>query len=193
MKRFVVILTSVTLCAFISSNVFAQSHLALRGIGVKIGMVDPEDVDTALEIGLIADLGTITPNVSLESHVNYWSIKNDIPGGGEVFARDFVFGLKGKYMFSISNPVIKPFAGAGLGFHILRSGVDIPAVYYGGIMIMPPVSESDTEIKVGLDIGGGIQGDINQSWAIQGETWYSIVSDISQLSLQIALLYKLGG
>ncbi len=193
MKQFTVILISVTLCAFISSNASAQSNLALRGIGVKIGMVDPENVDTAFEIGLIADLGTITPNVSLESHVNYWSIKNDITGGGEVFVRDIVFGAKGKYMFSMSNPVIKPFAGAGLGFHILRSGVDIPAVYYGGIMIMPAVSESDTEIKIGLDIGGGIQGDINQSWAILGETWYSIVSDISQLSLQIALLYKLGG
>lgn len=192
MKQFIVILISVTLCAFISSNAIAQSNLTLRGIGVKIGIVDPEDVDTALEIGFIADLGTITPNVSLESHVNFWSIKNDIPGGGEVHVRDIVFGVKGKYMFSISNPVITPYAGAGLGFHILSSGVDIPAVYFGGEMIMPAISESDTEIKIGLDIGGGIQGDINQRWAIQGETWYSIVSDISQLSLQIALLYKLG-
>jgi hypothetical protein len=193
MKLLAVILVSVILCTLISSNAFAQSNLALRGIGVKIGMVDPEGVDTAFEFGLVADLGTITPNVSLESHVNFWSVKNDIAGGGEVSVRDFVFGAKGKYIFSTVNPVIKPFAGAGLGFHILRSGIDIPAIYYGGSMIMPAVSESDTEIKIGLDIGGGILGDINQSWAVQGEAWYSIVSDINQLSLQIALLYKLGG
>ena len=88
---------------------------------------------------------------------------------------------------------IKPFAGAGLGFHILRSGVDIPATYYGGSMIMPATSASDTEIKIGLDIGAGILADISHSWAIQGEAWYTAVSDISQLALQVGVLYKLGG
>lgn len=193
MKQLTVVLISVVLCAFIFSNAFAQSDLALRGIGVKIGMVDPEDVDTAFEFGLFADLGTITSNVSLESYVNFWSIKNDITGGGELLVRDFVIGAKSKYVFSTASPIIRPFAGAGLGFHILKSGVDIPATYFGGSMIMPAVSESDTEIKIGLDIGAGILADLNQSWAIQGEAWYSVVSDISQLSLQVGLLYKLGG
>jgi hypothetical protein len=193
MRQFAVILIAVAMCAFTSSDLFAQSNLDLRGIGVKIGMVDPEDVDAAFAFGFVADLGTITPHISLEPHVNIWSVKNDITNGGEVLVRDIVLGAKGKYIFSTSRPAVKPFAGAGLGFHILRSGVDIPAIYYGGSMITPAVSESDTEIKIGLDIGGGILGDINQNWAIQGETWYSIVSDISQLSLQVALLYKLGG
>ena len=60
-------------------------------------------------------------------------------------------------------------------------------------MITPAVSESETEIKIGLDIGGGVLADLNQNWAIQGEAWYSIVSDISQLALQVGILYKLGG
>jgi hypothetical protein len=193
MKRFAVILLSVTLCALVTSNALAQSSLALRGIGLKIGMVDPEDVDATFAFGLVADLGTITPDITLESHINIWSITNDMTGGGEVLVRDIVLGAKGRYMFSTSSPSVKPFAGAGLGFHILRSGVDIPAMYYGSTMIMPAISESDTEIKIGLDIGGGILGDINQNWAIQGEAWYSIVSDISQFSLQIGMIYKLGG
>lgn len=193
MKRFAVLLTSVILCAFISSTACAQSNIAMRGIGIKIGMVDPEDVDATFQFGLVADLGTITSNVSLESYMNFWSIKNGMMGGGEVIVRDIAIGAKGKYIFSIANPAIKPFAGGGLGFHILRAGVDIPAVYYGGSMIMPAISESDTEIKIGIDIGGGIRGDISQKWAVQGEAWYSIVSDFSQLSLQIGLLYKFGG
>ena len=193
MRRFAVLLISVILCACISSAACAQSAIAMRGIALKIGIVDPEDVDSALQLGLAADLGMITTNVSLESYMNYWSVKYDMMGGGEVVVRDLVFGAKGRYMFTTANPAIKPFAGAGLGFHVLRSGVDIPAIYYGSTMLMPATSESDTDIKIGIDIGGGILGDINQKWAVQGEAWYSIVSDISQLYLQIGMLYKFGG
>ncbi|UCF04132.1 MAG: outer membrane beta-barrel protein [bacterium] len=192
MKRVTVVLISLVLCAFISSNAFAQSNLAFSGIGVKIGLVDPDDVDAALEFGIFTDLGRITSSISLESYVNFWSKTEDITGGGEFYVRDFIIGAKSKYIFSTANPTIRPFAGAGLGFHILQSGVDIPAIDLGGGMIIPAVSEDDTEIKIGLDIGGGILVDLNQSWAIQGETWYSIVSDISQIAIQVGLLYKLG-
>ena len=191
MRKVTVLLVSLILCAFIFSNASAQSNLVLKGVGAKIGLVDPEDIDAVFQFGLFTDMGNITPSIALESYINFWSKTDDLLGGGEVYVRDLVIGAKGKYLFSTANPTIRPYAGAGLGFHILKSGVDIPARYYGGSLLAPAISEDDTEIKVGLDMGTGISLDINQKWAIQGEAWYSIVSDISQLAIQVGILYSL--
>ncbi|NIM65341.1 MAG: outer membrane beta-barrel protein [Candidatus Latescibacteria bacterium] len=192
MKQVTAVLVFFALSSLALSGAYAQADLALKGVGFRIGLVDPEDVDATISFGFFADLGHVSSNVALETYFDFWTKSEDVLGGGEVSARDFVIGAKAKYIFPVSNPRIRPFAGGGLGFHVFTAGVDIPAIDYGGGFIAPAVSEDDTEIKVGLDMGGGIAFDINPGMAMLTEAWYTVVSDISQLSVKVGMMFRLG-
>lgn len=191
MKRVTAVILSLVLCAFVVSTASAQANLGLRSIGFGLGVVDPEDIDMTVSFGFYGDLGTIRPNLHLETYLGYWQQTEDIIGGSEIFVRDFAAVMRGKYIFEVLSPSVKPFAGAGLGFHVVSAGIDVPAMDLGGGLIVPGYSEDDTEIKLGLDLGGGMIFDVSQSFAIQTEAWYSAVSDVSQLSLRAGLIFKL--
>jgi opacity protein-like surface antigen len=192
MKKVTVFVMSAVLCAFVVSAASAQTSLGLRSIGFGVGVVDPEDVDMTVGFGFYGNLGYLHPNVNLESFVGYWQQTEDMVGGGEVVVRDFAMVMRAKYMFDITNSTIRPFAGGGLGFHVVNAGIDVPDMDIGGL-IVPGYSQDDTEIKLGLDLGGGMLFDINPGVSILTDAWYSIVSDVSQLSLRAGIMFKLGG
>lgn len=191
MKRVSAALVAVAFCTLIAANASAQANLSLRGIGLKVGVVNPEDLDAALGLGLVLDLGTIHPNIAFESYAGYWSQTEDFYGA-EYGVRDFSIGAKGKYMFKTSNPTVQPYAGAGLGLHILNAHADTDAVYFGGTLLYPASSVSDTETKIGLDLGGGLRIDRGSQFSFFGEGWFSVVSDISQFSLMVGAEYMFG-
>jgi hypothetical protein len=62
-------------------------------------------------------------------------------------------GGKVKYMFQTTNPTIQPYAGAGLGLHILDLHGETPPMYFGGSLLFPGQSYDDTDVKLGLDLG----------------------------------------
>lgn len=191
MKRVSMAMAAVAFCTLFAADASAQASLSLRGIGLKAGVVNPEDLDTALGVGLILDLGTIHPNIAFETYTGYWSqTENDF--GVDVGVRDLSFGAKGKYMFQTSNPTVQPYAGAGLGLHVMTAHADIDAVYFGNTLVFPGSSESNTEVKVGLDLGGGLRYDRGSQFAFIGEGWFSIVSDVSQFSLMVGAEYMFG-
>jgi hypothetical protein len=74
----------------------------------------------------------------------------------------------------------------------MSAHVDTEPVYFGGSLIYPGTSVSDTETKIGLDLGGGLRIDRGSQFAFIGEGWFSIVSDISQFSLMVGLEYMFG-
>jgi len=191
MKRVSTALAVAALCTLLAADASAQANLSLRGIGLKVGVVNPEDLDAALGLGLIFDLGTIHPNIAFESYTGFWS-QTEEAYGVEFGVRDFSFGAKGKYMFQTSNPTLQPYAGAGLGFHIMNAHADIAPVYFGSTLVYPGSSESDTELKLGMDLGGGLRIDRGSQFSFFGEGWFSIVSDISQFSLMIGAEYMFG-
>ncbi|MDH4037728.1 MAG: outer membrane beta-barrel protein [Candidatus Krumholzibacteria bacterium] len=190
MKRLSALLAAVAICTAIATNASAEANLALRGIGLKAGVVNPEDISSTLGFGLVADLGTVHPNVALESYAGYWS-QTESEFGAEVGVKDFSFGSKAKYMFTTSNPSMQPFAGAGLGLHIVNAHVDVPGFSFGGITY-PGTSASDTEVRLGLDLGGGLRIDRGSQFAFLGEAWYSAVSDVSQFSVMVGAVYMFG-
>ncbi len=192
MKRLTVVLLSLAFCMLVASTASAQADLGLRSIGVGLGIVDPEDIDMTISFGFYSDLGTIRPNLHLETYLGYWQQTEELLDGMEVCIRDFAAVMRAKYTFDLANPTIKPFAGGGLGFHFVNAGIDIPPMDVGGLLT-PGYSEDDTEIKVGLELGGGMLFDVWQSTAIQTEAWYSVVSDVSQLAIRASVVFKLGG
>lgn len=191
MKRVSAALAAAAFCTLLAVDASAQANLAPRGIGLKVGVVNPEDLDSALGIGLIFDLGTIHPNIGFETYAGYWS-QTEEDFGAEVGVRDFSFGAKAKYLFQTSKPSLQPFAGGGLGLHVLNAHADIDPVYFGNTLVFPGSSDSDTEVKVGLDLGGGLRYDAGSQFAFFGEGWFSIVSDVSQFSLMIGAEYMFG-
>ncbi len=127
MKRVSVALVAMAICTLLASQASAAANLALRGIGLKAGVVNPEEVDMTLGLGLIVDLGTVHPNIALESYAGFWSQTEDFYGS-EFRVRDIAIGAKGKYLFKISNPSVQPFAGAGLGTSLPQRECGNPTV-----------------------------------------------------------------
>jgi hypothetical protein len=172
------------------SNAAAQTDLGLKGVGLKIGYVGPEDVDGTFGLGLIADHGTLAPRTKLESYISYWS-KSENEFGVEVSMRDIALGARAKYLFDVPNSNLRPFVGGGLGLHFLHAEVTVPTQNIGGFTI-PGSSADDSSVKLGLDMGGGMFVPVNPRWDFMTELWYGVVNDFNQVSFTIGAVYKLG-
>lgn len=181
LKRCVFIAT-LFFMLLMGENAFAQTKIGLNGIGVKIGFVDPEGVNSVIGVGALADLGTITPDIMLEGNLDYWS-KSEGSGGVEVSFRDLILGGTGKYLFKTANPKFRPFASGGLAFHFFKAAVD-----YSGPAL---VDADNSEMKIGIHVGGGLFYNLSPQLDLLADGRYTIVSDASQIALQAGVVYKL--
>ena len=185
MKRNALLLTLV-LVAAIAPAAMAQSDIGFKKLGVAAGFVSPENLDGTFMFGAFADLGHITPNIGLEPRLDYWSWSQSA-SGFESKVHDFVVGARGKYYFDIQKSKVRPFAGAGLALHFV--GVEATTPPMGGF---PAMTVSDSQTKLGVDLGGGLLTPVSPRVDFLGEVWYGIVSDVSQFSLRAGVAMKLG-
>lgn len=184
MKRIALLLAVVT-CTVASTEAMAQADLGFKRLGAAVGFVSPENLDGTFTFGVFADAGTITPNLSLEPRIDFWSWSEE-DFGVETKVRDIQFGLRGKHGFEVANSNIRPFLGAGLGMHMLNLEVTIPAS--GG---NPEMRAEDSETRLGVDLGGGFSTPMNPVLDFHAEVWYGIVSDFNQFSLRAGISRKL--
>lgn len=190
MKRIIALLGVVAICTLHAATASAQANIALRGIGLKAGVVNPEDVDATLGLGLIFDLGTIHPQFALETYAGWWS-QGESAYGAEASFSDYSFGGRVKYLFETNKPSIQPYAGAGLGLHVFDSHAEVAPVYFGNTLVFPGTSFDDTDLELGLDLGGGIRIDQGSQFAFMSDMWLTI-SDVTQFSLMIGAVYMFG-
>ncbi len=186
MKRNVLLLT-LAFCVLASGAATAQSDLGLKNVGVAVAYVSPEDLDGTFSIGVFANHGTIAPRIGLESRLDYWSHSED-SFGAEAKVSDIAIGARGKYYFQAANPKIRPFAGAGLGIHLLHAKVTTPPQFG-----FPAMTIEDSSNKLGLDFGGGLATALGPKTDFLAEVWYGVVSDVNQFSLRVGMSYRLGG
>jgi len=191
MKRLLILVAVILVCSASVQNAMAKTDLGMRSIGGDVGLVDPENASGTIGFGTFADLGTITPEIHLAPYAAYWSKSEGNPSSGEASVSDFNFGMRGKYMFHVSSPKFQPYAGAGLGLHLVTGKVTIPDMIIGGFLI-PGYEVKDTATKLGMDLGGGFFTPVGARTDFTCDFWYGIVSDVSQLSLKVGLAYKLG-
>jgi hypothetical protein len=185
MKR-IVLLLAVAACVLAASTASAQSDLGMKGLGAAIGFVSPENGDGTFTIGVLADHGTLAPQIGLESHIDYWG-NSDSSFGVEAKLSDIAVGARGKYYFPVANPSLRPFAGAGLALHFIHAEVTVPAQFG-----FPAMTAEDSSTKLGLDLGGGLATDLSPRTDFLAEMWFGIVEDVSTFSLRAGLCYKLG-
>lgn len=190
MRQLSIFLMALAAVAVLVSGAAAQADLGLKGAGLEVGVVNPEDIDATFGVKAFADLGTIMPQLALEAYADYWS-KTQEEFGFEASVRDISFGARSKWMFPVSNPKIRPYAGGGLSLHLLKLEATTPDLNIGGTLV-PGMTVSDTETRLGLDIGGGMTATMNDRTDFVGEMWFGLVSDVNQMSLKVGILYKLG-
>ena len=184
MKRLAptLLLVLASLCA---SRAMAQPELGLRAVGASAAFVNAENLDGTLGFGVFADLGQITPQIKLEPSIEYWS-KSEDSFGAKASVRDIAIGARGKYYFEVTSPKIHPYAGAGLGIHLLHAESSVTMPGFGTI------SADASDTKLGLDFGGGMETALSPKNDFRVEAWYGIVSDVSQFALRVGVSQKLG-
>lgn len=185
MKRPTLLLLLATL-AIAAPAANAQSNIGLKRLGAAIGFVDPENLGTTFSLGVFADHGTLTPHISLESRLDYWS-QSDQFLGTKTSVRDITLGGRAKYTFETANPKLRPFLGAGLGLHFLKAEVNVPPQFG-----LPGSTAGASSTKLGLDLGGGVATPLNEKTDLLGETWFGIVDGANSFTLRAGLSYKLG-
>jgi hypothetical protein len=189
MKQVTLFAVVALLCAIAVPGA-ATSNLALRGVGGAVSMVDADDIDMTVGFNLLFDLGLVADKVGIEGYGMFWQQTEDA-FGVEVGVRDIAFGGRAKYLVPIQSSSIHPFAGGGLGLHIVTASVNTPAYDFGGGVTIPATSVDETELKLGLDIGAGALFDVGTKAGILTDVWYTMAPDVSQLALRAGVMFKL--
>jgi opacity protein-like surface antigen len=182
MKRKILILLLAAACLS-AERAAADSSIGFRAIGGALNYVSPDNLDGTIGFGVFADLGRISPSVGLEPRLDFWSQSQE-SFGTKASVRDITLGARAKYFFNTSGKV-HPFAGGGLGFHFIRAEASVTAPGFA------PMSVSQSDTKLGIDMGGGIATGLSPKVDLHAELWYGIVSDINQLSLRMGISHKL--
>ena len=170
------------LCVTLAQDATAEADLGFKGAGGRLSLVFPDNIDTAIGFGGLVELGTITPDVTLGATLDLW-----FSSESTVDIRDIIFAANSKYHFTVKNKKLKPYAGGGLAIHIVN--VDVPSTTVGTITV-PGASDSD--VKIGLDLLGGLGYEVSPKVDITGELMYRIVSDVSQLVISGGIIYWFG-
>ena len=187
MKRSILVTLAVLAsCTMAVQNASAQSDFGFKRLGVAVGFVSPEEMDGTVSFGVLADLGTLSPRFGMEARIDRWS-QSEEAFGAEASVSDLAFGMRGKYLFPVNSTKIQPFAGAGLGVHVVNAEVSIPPM--GG---SPGMSVEDSSTELGLELGGGMTTQLSPRMDLRSELWYGFASDIDQFSMRVGMAWSLG-
>lgn len=184
MKNAAIVLALLVFCISPVQSAWAKSDLGLHRLGVDVGMVDPEAVGGTLGLGGSADWGTFSPRVHMSSHLGYWSKSEDFGFGAETSIRDVSFTQRVTYHFRVSSPKFQPYVGGGIGMHFYNVEVSVPD--FGG----GTVTASESETKLGFDLGGGVQTPLSPKTNLYGEMWYT-AADIDQFAFKVGVSFQL--
>ena len=187
MKKVVLITVLVFSCVLAFAAVGNAADIGLKGLGGRVGLVMPEGgADNTIGFGVVADLGTVTPQLRLEGFADYWG---DSFGAApfECSWSTITIGGTVKYDFPIEAS-ITPFVGGGAGFSISSSECDSPEISGFGITTGGSVSSSDTDIS--FHLVGGIDMPVGTNMKFTAQAKYVMdVGDV--LWLTGALLFQI--
>ena len=192
MQKRILVWAVLLFCTVASQNAWARTDLGWRSAGFDVGFVDPENVDGTLGFGAFANLGNLSPDVRLQPHLGYWS-KSEEFGGDKASISDIALSARALYMFHGTSPKFRPYAGGGLGLHMVHGKVETAAQDLGGGVIVPAMEFSDTSTKLGLDLGGGFTTPLSERTDFCLDLWYTAVSDVGHISMKAGISFDLGG
>jgi opacity protein-like surface antigen len=168
---FLVLATTPAAHAQSTSQRYSDSF-GFRGIGASLGLVDPRDASSTIMFGVHTDLGEFIPNLRVMPLLEYWSV-----GVGGYNRSDLMLGTNVNWEFPLVGPKVTPYAGAGLGFHILKA--DRPSPY-------PNYSNS----RLGLNVQGGLRDEVMPNLSLYGELRFTFVNQTDNFKLLGGFTYN---
>lgn len=181
LRRAGLVLGLALFVAIAAAPAFAQqaertTGLGIKGIGVRLGLADPEDASSALLLGVHMDAGEFVRNVHVVPSIEYWNVGNDVGLYNADFS-DLAFKLAVNFDFPLQDQRMVPYLGGGLGIHRLKFDTNAPG--------FPDYSDT----KFGLDVQGGARNQFTPNLSLFGELGYTFMSDANQLRLLGGLTY----
>lgn len=166
----------------LSTDAIAQSNIGFKGIGPRIGYVDPGDnLDGTVELGVVFEFGEFVPKLNWDGSVSFWSTGRNYqyPGGSSYdwTLRDLVLRSGVNYEFLEGEWV--PYAGGGLGLH-----------FYSWDYSGAPSYSNTSDTKFGLYIDGGVEHEFSTSWTGQLQLQFDF-AEPDQTALLFNLVYRL--
>ena len=155
--------------------------LGIKGIGVRLGVVDPENASSVVTYGVHVDAGQLVKGFHLIPSLEYWNVGTDLSGYSSD-VNDLSLRLAGNFDFPLQGQRFTPYLGGAFGWHHLKGESNV-AVPPG----TPDPNYSDD--KFGFDIQGGARNQFTPNLSMFGELGYSFVSDAAQLRLIGGLTY----
>jgi len=185
-RKAILLLTIMAIIA--GTTAMAASNLGFKGANLHLAYVMPEDpIEATIGFGGGLNLGTITENIGLGVDILYWSKSYDVGTYSWKYS-DLAIKVNGRYYFPMEK--MKPYVGAGLGFHMYSWKYDEPTYTYGGVTYGGGnVSESDT--KFGFQFLGGVEYPLNEKMGLFAEAEYDL-ADIDQFIIGAGLSMKFG-
>ena len=178
-KTFLLILAvfSILSSIMVADAQSSSPAMKVESISVRLGLVDPEDINSALGLGSDISFGNDFASSELSAFVDFWR-KSESNGGADWSWLDIGIGGAGRYYISVSpdaNLHIKPYAGAGLGLYIMHwSGND----------------KSDTDLDIGLKLLGGTRAVISGIEFI-AEASYTLMADPKYFGFWVGASFNL--
>jgi opacity protein-like surface antigen len=153
---------------------FAQrgrsAGLGIQGLGVRLGLTDPEDASSALMYGVHLDAGTLVSNLHLVPSLEYWSVGTDVGIYNSDYS-DLAIKLDANLDFPLQDQRLVPYFGGGVGIHRIKFDTNVPNIS----------DASDT--KFGFTIQGGLRNEFTPNLSLFGELGYTFVENANQLRL----------
>jgi len=175
MKNFIKLFTLITVVLFVANLSYGQANIGFKGIGGKVGFVDPESsIGSTFGLGVVANLGTITPAIHLDAFADYWGKSYDesmFGANAESKCTEIAIGAAAKYYFPMEGSKFKPYAGGGLALTIGKCTFDYQYTDpFTGQTSDQSSSSSDTEL--GFRILGGADMELSPGLIGFGEIVY---------------------
>ena len=171
------------LCVTAATDTHAVANIGLRGAGGRLSFVNPSDIDGTIGLDLIADWGTLRPQLAVETTLDFWSSEEDF-GFFEVDVRAIAVGGRLKYTFNVTDHRVRPYVAGGLALHFLR--FETPTRLVFGV---PVAGRDDSDTKLGIDFAGGVGYKTNPNLFVVGELRVRLVADVSQVMLAGGVVY----
>lgn len=130
-------------------------------LGAKLGLADPEDLDTALDLGVLIR-GKLTPAWRVEGSLEYWGVNH---------WKDVSLNGAAAYEIPVSGTV-KPYLGFGTGAHI--QSWSFHEMWWHDYYW---VDHSESRTFLGLHLLGGADFDLSPQTKIITELKYAIIPD----------------
>ena len=182
--RSIMVMTFVGTCFLLSvccTEVSAKSDIGFKGIGPRIGFVDPEgSLDGTVEFGVVFEFGEFVRQLYWDGSVSYWSTGQDWQYNNNKYdwkLSDLVFRSGVNYHFLEGEWV--PYAGGGLGLH-----------FYSWDYAGSPNWANSSDTEFGFYIDGGVEHEFSEKWKGQLQIQFDF-ADADQTALLFNLIYRL--